>query len=118
MCVEQRPEGFGDKELHVGAATVEVGTGALRGFYGGQDYLDSQINWAVAGGMAGSTFKAAADVAAIRDGFALNDTFDGNSPYDRHRRHRVREPGRHRLRLRRLDADARPRTPSTPPSST
>jgi membrane peptidoglycan carboxypeptidase len=66
---EQRPAGY-DKQLHVGAATVEVGTGALRGFYGGQDYLDSQINWAVAGGMAGSTFKAATDVAAIREGFS------------------------------------------------
>ena len=54
----------------------------LLGFYGGQDYLDSQINWAVAGGMAGSTMKAATDVAAIRDGFSLNDTFEGNSPID------------------------------------
>lgn len=78
-----RPTGFpGEKALHVGAATVEVGTGALRGFYGGQDYLESQINWAVAGGMAGSTMKAATDVAAIRDGFSLNDTFEGNSPID------------------------------------
>ena len=54
----------------------------LLGFYGGQDYLESQINWAVAGGMAGSTMKAATDVAAIRDGFSLNDTFEGNSPID------------------------------------
>ena len=84
---EQKPDAGmpgapGDKDLHVGAATVEVGTGALLGFYGGQDYLDSQINWAVAGGMAGSTMKAATDVAAIRDGFSLNDTFDGNSPIE------------------------------------
>ena len=57
-------------------------TGALLGFYGGQDYLESQINWAVAGGMAGSTMKAATDVAAIRDGFSLNDTFEGNSPIE------------------------------------
>jgi membrane peptidoglycan carboxypeptidase len=53
--LEEKPEGFGDKELHIGAATVEVGTGAVRGFYGGQDYLQSQINWAATGGMAGST---------------------------------------------------------------
>ena len=82
---EQKPDAGmpgapGNKDLHVGAATVEVGTGALLGFYGGQDYLDSQINWAVAGGMAGSTFKAFADAAAIKDGFSLRDTFDGNSP--------------------------------------
>ncbi|GAA2134762.1 transglycosylase domain-containing protein [Nocardioides bigeumensis] len=76
----QRPEGMDGGQLHVAVATVEVGTGALLGFYGGQDYLDSQINWAVAGGMAGSTFKAFADAAAIKDGFSLRDTFDGNSP--------------------------------------
>ncbi|WP_310530113.1 transglycosylase domain-containing protein [Nocardioides sp.] len=79
--LEERPEGFGDKELHVGAATVEVGTGALRGFYGGQDYLDSQINWAATGGMAGSTIKPLTIAAAIKDGFELQDSFDGNSPY-------------------------------------
>ncbi len=76
----QRPEGFKDKQLHIAAASVEPSTGALRGFYGGQDYLDSQINWAKSGGMAGSTFKINALVAAIRDGFSLKDTFDGNSP--------------------------------------
>ena len=80
--LEQKPEGFGDKELHVGAATVEVGTGALRGFYGGQDYLDSQINWASAGGQGGSTMKVAALVAAIEDGYELTDSFEGNSPYE------------------------------------
>lgn len=77
----QRPEGFGDRQLHVAVASVEPGTGALRGFFGGQDYLDSEINWAVAGGMAGSTFKAFALAAAIEDGYSLEDTFDGNSPY-------------------------------------
>jgi len=78
--VEAKPEGFGDKQLHVGVATVQPGTGAVRGIFGGQDFLDSQINWAVAGGQAGSTMKAAALVAAIEDGFSLEDTFDGNSP--------------------------------------
>ncbi|GAB3198460.1 transglycosylase domain-containing protein [Nocardioides hungaricus] len=79
---EARPDGLGDKELHVGVASVEPGTGAVRGFYGGQDYLQSQINWAVAGGQGGSTLKPFELVAAIRDGFSLKDTFDGNSPYD------------------------------------
>ena len=73
--------GSGDKDLHVGVASVEPGTGAVRGFFGGQDYLDSQINWAVAGGQAGSTMKPAALVAAIEDGFSLKDTFEGNSPF-------------------------------------
>jgi len=80
--VEQRPEGFGDKDLHVGAASVEVGTGALKGFYGGQDYLDSQINWAATGGMSGSTFKAFAVAAALKQGFSLDDGFEGNSPLE------------------------------------
>ena len=84
---EQRPDAGmpgapGNKDLHIGAATVDTATGELLGFYGGQDYLQSQINWAVAGGMAGSTMKAATDVAAIREGFSLNDTFEGNSPID------------------------------------
>ena len=77
----QKPEGFGDKELHVAAATVEPGTGALLGFYAGQDYLDSQINWAVAGGMVGSTFKPITLATAINEGFSLKDTFQGTSPY-------------------------------------
>jgi membrane peptidoglycan carboxypeptidase len=76
---EQRPEGL--KQLHVAVASVEPGTGALRGMYGGQDYLKSQINWARAGGQPGSTFKAFAVAAAIKDGFSLEDTFEGNSPY-------------------------------------
>lgn len=71
-----------DRFLHIGAAAVEPGTGALVGFYGGQDYLDSQINWAVAGGMAGSTFKAFTDAAAISQGYSLKDTFEGNSPIE------------------------------------
>ncbi len=78
---EQRPEGFSDKYLHVAVASVEPGTGALRGFYGGQDYLDSQINWAVTGGSVGSTFKPFAVAAALKDNFSLKDTFDGNSPF-------------------------------------
>lgn len=79
--VEARPEGFGDKQLHVGTASVEVGTGRLLGFYAGQDYLDSQINWAVSGGMVGSTMKPVTLAAALREGFSLNDTFAGTSPY-------------------------------------
>ena len=80
--LEARPEGFGDKQLHVGIGTVEVGTGAVRGFWAGQDYLDSQLNWAVAGGQAGSSLKPFALAAGIRQGFELKDTFEGNSPIE------------------------------------
>ena len=79
--LEARPDGFSDKQLHVAVASVEPGTGALRGFYGGQDYLQSQINWAETGGSPGSSFKPFALATALRNGFSLKDTFDGNSPY-------------------------------------
>lgn len=76
---EARPDGL--PELHVASASVEPGTGALRSFYGGQDYLKSQINWALAGGQPGSSFKPFALAAGIKDGFSLKDTFEGNSPF-------------------------------------
>jgi membrane peptidoglycan carboxypeptidase len=76
-----RPEGFSDKELHIGVASVDVPTGAVKGIYAGQDYLQSQINWAQAGGLAGSSMKPFAMAAGIKAGFSLKDTFDGNSPY-------------------------------------
>ena len=80
--LEAKPDGFGDKQLHIGVASVEPGTGALRGFYGGQDFLDSQINWAVAGGMVGSTVKPFTVATALEEGYSLKDTFEGNSPYE------------------------------------
>ncbi|MEO7421288.1 MAG: transglycosylase domain-containing protein, partial [Ornithinibacter sp.] len=75
----ERPQGL--KALHVATASVDVKTGALMGVYAGQDYLESQLNWAKLGGSPGSAFKPFALAAAIKAGFALKDTFDGNSPY-------------------------------------
>jgi membrane peptidoglycan carboxypeptidase len=80
--LEARPEGFSDKELHIGVASVQVDIGAVRGIYGGQDYLQSQINWAQAGGLAGSSMKPFALAAGLKAGFSLKDTFEGNSPYE------------------------------------
>jgi membrane peptidoglycan carboxypeptidase len=80
--LSQRPPGL--KRLHVAAATVDVKSGALLGFYAGQDYLKSQLNWAKLGGSPGSAFKPFALAAAIKSGFSLKDTFDGNSPYHYH----------------------------------
>jgi membrane peptidoglycan carboxypeptidase len=76
---KERPKGL--KKLHVAVASVDPRTGALKGMYGGQDYLESQLNWAVAGGSPGSAFKPFALSAAIDDGYSLRSTFDGNSPY-------------------------------------
>jgi membrane peptidoglycan carboxypeptidase len=75
----ERPPGL--KKLHVATASVDVNTGALVGFYAGQDYLKSQLNWAALGGSPGSAFKPFALAAGIKSGFQLKDTFDGNSPY-------------------------------------
>ncbi|MDP9821338.1 membrane peptidoglycan carboxypeptidase [Nocardioides massiliensis] len=76
---DNKPEGL--PELHVAVASVEPSTGALRGMYGGQDFLRSEINWAAAGGQPGSTFKVFALMEGLRQGFSLRDTFDGNSGY-------------------------------------
>jgi membrane peptidoglycan carboxypeptidase len=70
------------KGLHAAAATVDVENGALRGMYAGQDYLDSQINWAVEGGAPGSTFKPFTLATALEYGYALDSTFNGNSPIE------------------------------------
>ena len=78
--VEERPKGL--KQLHAAAASVDVRSGALIGFYAGQDYLKSQLNWARLGSSPGSTFKMFAIAAGLKDGFSLKDTFDGNAPYE------------------------------------
>ncbi len=77
--LEERPQGL--KKLHVATASVDVSSGALIGFYAGQSYLDSQLNWARLGNSPGSAFKPFALAAALKSGFALKDTFAGNSPY-------------------------------------
>jgi membrane peptidoglycan carboxypeptidase len=77
--LEQRPQGL--KKLRVATASVDVQTGALMGFYAGQDYLDSQLNWARLGSSPGSAFKPFALAAGLKAGFSLKDTFDGNAPF-------------------------------------
>src|SRR3712207_190480 len=75
--LEERPP---LKGLHVAAASIDPQSGALRGMYAGQDYLDSQLNWAEAGGAPGSAFKPFALAAGLSDGYSLQSTFEGNSP--------------------------------------
>ena len=99
-CIEARPEGFSDKQLHVGVASVEPGTGAVRGFYGGQDYLDPRSTGRSPAARPARRSSRSRSAAGIKDGFSLKDTFEGNSPDRAPRRHRVREPGRRGLRLR------------------
>jgi membrane peptidoglycan carboxypeptidase len=78
--LKERPQGL--KKLHVATASVDVQSGALLGFYAGQDYLQSQLNWARLGASPGSSFKPFALAAGLKDGFSLKDTFDGNAPFE------------------------------------
>ena len=75
----ERPQGL--KKLHAATASIDVQTGALMGFYAGQDYLDSQLNWASLGGSPGSSFKPFALAAGLKDGYSPADRFDGNAPF-------------------------------------
>ncbi|MEJ7773191.1 MAG: transglycosylase domain-containing protein, partial [Nocardioidaceae bacterium] len=72
-------------QLHVALASVEPGSGALRAMIGGRNFTGAgpqdQVNFATSGGQAGSTFKPFALTAALKDGFTLSDTLDGDSPY-------------------------------------
>ncbi|MGH3412325.1 MAG: transglycosylase domain-containing protein [Marmoricola sp.] len=77
--LQVRPQGL--KKLHVGTASVDTHTGALLGFYGGQNFMQSQLNWATATDSPGSAFKPFALAMALRNGWSLKDTFDGDSPY-------------------------------------
>ena len=94
-CWTQKPEGFGDKELHVAAATVEPRhrrpARLLR--RPGLPRLPDQLGRGRRHGRL--------DVQAVhagrrrsREGFSLKDTFQGNSPYDVPRRPGGQQRGR------------------------
>ena len=118
---EVRPEGkeFSDKNLHIGVASVQVDTGAVRGIYAGQDYLESARSTGRSpAGRRGSSVKPFALAAGIKAGFSLKDTFDGNSPFELPRtatRSRTRATT---TTARRSTCSRPPRTPSTRRSST
>ncbi|MET0767518.1 MAG: transglycosylase domain-containing protein [Aeromicrobium sp.] len=75
---DNRPEDA--PELHPALVSVQPGTGAVRAMYGGPDYLKSEQNWAMLGTQPGSTFKVFAVIAALKDGYSLQTTLNGNSP--------------------------------------
>ena len=69
------------KDLHIGLASVRPGTGEIVALYGGNDYLERQLNDATqAIAQAGSTFKVFAVVAALEKGYSLTTVWDGRSP--------------------------------------
>ena len=91
--------GLRRQELHVAAAPSSPAPGRCCGFYAGQDYLESQLNWAVAGGRPGSTFKP----------FALATGDQGRLRAQGHLRRQLalRAAGRHRDRATRATATQR-----------
>ncbi len=95
--LEVKPRFKGRRKLHVGAASVEPGTGAVRGIYGGQDYLDSPDQ------LGGRGRTGRVDVQAVRADGRTQGRLRAQGHLrrqlaDRHQRHRVREPGRPELR--------------------
>ncbi len=61
---------------------VEAGTGRIKAFYGGRDFLKRQFNNAIdePGRAAGSSFKPFVLAAAIREGISIQSRYDGHSP--------------------------------------
>ena len=75
-----RPKGA-PKDLHIGLAAVEPGTGRVLALYGGPDYLQRQLNNSTqAIAQAGSTFKIFGLAAALERGISLATIWDGKSP--------------------------------------
>jgi membrane peptidoglycan carboxypeptidase len=69
------------KDLHVGLVAIKPGDGAVIALYGGNEYLERQLNDATQSiTQAGSTFKPFALVAALERGIPLASVWDGKSP--------------------------------------
>ena len=65
--------------LHPGMASIDNATGGVLAIYGGSDYVKNNRNWATTTTRTGSTFKPYTLVAALRDGWTLSDTVNGNT---------------------------------------
>jgi len=74
-------EGTGVKasSLHPGMASIDNATGGVLAIYGGADYVKNNRNWATTTTRTGSTFKPYTLTAALRDGWTLSDTVNGNT---------------------------------------
>ena len=66
-------------QLHVGLASIQVGTGAVLALYGGPDYVANSRNWAMTPRYSASTFKVWAAVAGLRNGFGLSSMLRGST---------------------------------------
>jgi membrane peptidoglycan carboxypeptidase len=80
QAVENLPEDRPESN-RVGTVTMDPSTGAIRGMYGGPDYVSQAQNDATQSRMqAGSIFKTFTLIAALEDGYPLDSRWDGNSP--------------------------------------
>ena len=71
----------GTEGLRIGLAAVRPGTGEVVAIYGGEDFIDDQINNATRQfAQAGSTFKPFALAAATEQDVPLNSVWNGDSP--------------------------------------
>ena len=64
--------------LHGALVSLDNATGGVLALYGGPDFVKSSMNWATTPRPPASTFKPYAVAAALRDGWTLNDTLNGN----------------------------------------
>ena len=68
------------KGLRIGAVAMDPRTGAVYAMYGGNDYLQNQLNNATDSiGQAGSTFKVFALAAALENGYTLQTSVNGRN---------------------------------------
>src|SRR5690625_28916 len=66
--------------LRVGLVSIDNNTGAIKAMYGGEDYLENELNAATqAHAQSGSTFKVFTLAAALEEGIPLTQTFPSAS---------------------------------------
>ncbi|MEO8107667.1 MAG: transglycosylase domain-containing protein [Actinomycetes bacterium] len=67
--------------VEVGLLSIDPRTGGIAAVYGGKNWEKSQFNNALGPVPVGSTMKAFTVAAALQNGFTLESTFNGNSPF-------------------------------------
>ncbi len=67
--------------VEVGLTSIDPRTGGIVAVYAGKNWEKSQYNNALAPVPVGSTIKAFTVAAALQNGFTLESTFNGNSPF-------------------------------------
>lgn len=72
---------YGTEGVRIGLTAVRPGTGQIMAIYGGEDYLEDQLDNALqARAQGGSTFKAFTLAAALEGGVGLDSIWNGSSP--------------------------------------